>query len=145
MMVIRVVNRTKGTELGNSIRLADSILSRLRGFLFRGRPSNGEGLLLSPCQAVHMVGVTFPLDVVFIDEDGRVVALYVGLEPMRRTRLHGNASHALELPPGTIASTRTEVGDGLLWTPMEDVDGIIDLYSRKDGGGRKQDEARRQA
>lgn len=127
MTAIRVVNRTKGTELGRSIRLADSLLRRLRGFLFRGRPGAGEGILLSPCRAVHMIGVTFPLDVVFIDEGGRVVALYPGLRPMRRTRIHGMASHALELPAGTIEETRTEIGDGLLWSPIEETETVIQL------------------
>ncbi|NIY10105.1 MAG: DUF192 domain-containing protein [Gemmatimonadetes bacterium] len=106
--------------LGSRIRLADDLLSRLRGFMFRNGPAAGEGILLSPCQAVHMFGVSFPLDIVFIDEGGRVVSLYPGLEPRRWTPLHRTASHALELPAGMIDRTRTEVGDALFWTPAGD-------------------------
>lgn len=127
MTSIRVVNRTRGTELGRSIRLSDTLIGRLRGFLFRGRPAAGEGLLLSPCSGVHMVGVTFPLDVIFIDDAGRVVALYPGLPPMGRTRIHGMASHALELPSGSISRTRTEVGDRLLWSPVSAIDGVLEM------------------
>lgn len=127
MTPIRVVNRTRGTELGRRIQLADTLLRRLRGFLFRTGPADGEGLLLTPCQAVHMVGVPFALDVLFIDEGGRVVGLYPDLKPMRWTRVHRTASHALELPRGTIAKSHTEIGDALLWSPVAEELDVIEL------------------
>jgi uncharacterized protein len=118
MPTIRVLNRTRGTVLATQVRLADTLLSRFRGFLFRPPPPEGEGILLSPCRAVHMYGVNFALDVVFISEDGRVVASYRDLAPWRRSRVHGSALHALELPAGTIRSTDTAVGDQLFWEPV---------------------------
>lgn len=133
MTPIRVWNRTKGTVLGSRIRLADDLWARLRGFIFRGGPDAGEGLLLSPCQAVHMFGVRFPLDVVFIDENGRVVSVFAALAPMRWTPIQRSASHALELPEGTIAKTRTEVGDALFWTPTEA--DLVDQPAFEDNGG----------
>jgi uncharacterized protein len=118
MPMIRVLNRTRGTVLGTQVRLADTLPGRVRGFLFRPPPPEGEGILLSPCKAVHMYGVRFPLDVVFISEDGRVVATYRDLAPWRRSRVHGSALHALEIPAGTIRATDTAVGDLLFWEPV---------------------------
>jgi uncharacterized protein len=117
---IRVLNRTRGTVLGASVRLADSLPRRMRGFLFRPAPTEGEGILLSPCKAVHMFGVGFALDVVFISASGEVVATYRDLAPWRRSRLHGSALHALELPPGTIRASGTMVGDALSWTTVDE-------------------------
>lgn len=131
MTPIRVVNKTRGTELGRRIQLAETLFQRLRGFLFRTGPSDGEGLLLTPCQAVHMVGVPFSLDVLFIDEGGRVVGLYPDLKPMRWTHVHRTASHALELPRGTITRTRTELGDALLWSPIAEERDIIELAAHE--------------
>jgi uncharacterized protein len=119
MPMIRVLNRTQGTVLGTSVRLADSLPRRMRGFLFRPAPAAGEGILLSPCKAVHMFGVGFPLDVIFISEAGEVVATYRDLAPWRRSRLHGSALHALELPAGTIRATGTMVGDALSWATVD--------------------------
>jgi uncharacterized protein len=116
MTTIRVLNRTRGTVLGTQVRMADRLASRARGYLFRPPPAHGEGILLSPCQMVHMFGVRFPLDVVFISETGQVMATYPELRPWRRSRLHGSALHALELPPGTIRATGTAVGDDLSWS-----------------------------
>jgi uncharacterized protein len=118
MIVIRVINRTRGTVLGTRVRLADDLPGRVRGFLFRPAPLPAEGILLTPCRAVHMFGVTFPLDVVFISEDGHVVATYRDLAPWQRSKVHGSALHALELPAGTIRTTDTAVGDLLFWEPV---------------------------
>jgi uncharacterized protein len=115
---IGVINRTRGTVLGTCVSLANDLPSRSRGYLFRAPPAAGEGILLTPCRAVHMFGVRFPLDVLFISEDGRVVAAYPELKPWRRSRVHGSALYALELPAGTIRATDTAPGDVLSWEPV---------------------------
>jgi uncharacterized protein len=119
MPIMRVLNRTRGTVLGTRVRLADTLPARVRGYLFRPQPPMGDGILLTPCKAVHMFGVRFPLDVVFISEDGRVVATYRNLTPWRRSRVHGSALYALEVPAGTIQATDTAVGDVLFWASVD--------------------------
>jgi uncharacterized membrane protein (UPF0127 family) len=116
---IRVVNRTRGTVLGDRVRLADSLVRRMRGFLFRREPEPGEGILLTPCQAVHMIGMRYALDVVLIDEGGTVVATHPHLRPWRWTPIHRAALHALELPAGTISDTDTRTGDALSWASVD--------------------------
>ncbi len=86
--------------------------------LGRPAPVEGEGLLLAPCRGVHMFGMRYPLDVVFLDEDGVVVASFPALAPGKRTPLVNRAAFALELPAGTVAATGTAVGDPLYWTPV---------------------------
>jgi uncharacterized membrane protein (UPF0127 family) len=63
-----------------------------------------------------MYGMKFPLDVAFLDEHGRVIALYAPLSPGSRSRWHRQASHALELRAGTLAESATLMGDVLFWT-----------------------------
>ena len=88
---------------------------RMRGFLGRPEPSPGEGILLSPCNGVHMFGMRFALDVLFLSRDGEVVSAFPNLEPGQRTRLQKGAYHALELPAGTIDRSGTAVGDMIKW------------------------------
>lgn len=102
--------RSEGTVLGDRIELADGTWSRLKGLMGRAHLAEGEGLLISPCQAVHMYGVKFPVDVVFLDEAMEVVATYEGLEPGHRTAVHRRARYALQLPSGTLA--RQPLGAG---------------------------------
>lgn len=115
MRSVSIVNRTRESVLGTRVGLADRWWLRARGFLRRPEPGEGEGLLLNPCRAVHMVGMSFPLDIVFVDRHGRILALYPELAPGRRSGWHGAAKYAIELPAGTIEATRSEVGDLVSW------------------------------
>ena len=114
MRLVRAENVARGTLLGTRIGLADRWWLRLKGLLGRERLAPGEGLLLRPCRAVHMLGMRLTLDVAFLDPAGRVVALYPGLRPGGRTRWHGTARDALELPAGTLAATGTREGDTIV-------------------------------
>jgi uncharacterized membrane protein (UPF0127 family) len=60
-----------------------------------------------------MFFMRYPLDVLFVDKAGRVIFMYEGIKPWRVGRLVKGARTAIELPAGTIARTRTEVGDRL--------------------------------
>jgi uncharacterized membrane protein (UPF0127 family) len=115
MKLLRVVNSARNSELGSRVAVADTWLSRLRGMLGRPALSPGEGLFLTPCRSVHMYGMRFPLDVVFLDAAGIVVAAYRSLAPASRSGWHRNAVHALELPAGTLERTGTAVDDVLGW------------------------------
>ncbi len=115
--VRRATNR-RGPVLGDRIGVADGWWSRLKGLLGRQGLEAGEGLLLEPCRAVHLLGMRFPLDVAFLDRDGTVVAAYPSLPPGARTGWHRRAASALELPAGTLAASGTREGDQIVWTEV---------------------------
>jgi uncharacterized protein len=110
-----VENRSREEPLGDLIAVADSSWTRLRGLLGRPEPMRGEGLLIIPSRGVHMFGMRYPLDILLLDPEGRVVALYPELAPWKKTRIHRDAHVALELPAGSIERTGTRVGDVLEW------------------------------
>ena len=116
MELLRVVNTRLDRELGTRIGIANTWLTRLRGMLGRPAPRPGDGLLLTPCSSVHMYGMRYPLDVVFLDAGGAVVALYPSLQPGSRTSWHRDAAHALELPSGTLTRSEIVIGDVLVWS-----------------------------
>lgn len=111
MRTVRVTNATRGRTIAERAGLADNMWSRLRGLIGRSPLERDEGLVLRPCRAVHMYGMTYAIDVAFLDEDGTVVALYRELAPGARTHWHGSARSVVELPAGRLAETGTEVGD----------------------------------
>jgi len=123
MRLLRVVNTRRDLELGSRIGLANTWLGRLRGLTGRSAPGAGEGLLLTPCRSIHMYGIRYPLDVVFLDAAGAVVAMYPSLRPGARTRWHWDAMHALELPAGTLESSVTAVGDVVTWAAQPEFAG----------------------
>ena len=110
-----VRNLTRNQVLGDRIRVADSVWSRLKGLLGSPEPEAGEGLLIVPSRAVHMFGMRYPIDVLLLDATARVVGAYPRLQPGERTRVHRRARVAVELPAGSIDRTGTREGDELEW------------------------------
>jgi len=116
------------------VGLADGWWRRARGLLGRPEPGVGEGLLLEPCRAVHMLGMRYALDVVMIDRERRVIALYPALAPGGRTAWHRAARFTLELRTGSIEAAGIETGDTLAWSEIGAVAGErtppVDVESR---------------
>ena len=115
MSFVSVRNEDRDDDLGDLVRVADRWWPRLRGMIGHPEPDIGEGLMLMPCKGVHMHWMTYPLDVAFVDDGGRVVAVYHGLRPWRFSKTHKDAVCALEFQVGTLERTGTEVGDRLTW------------------------------
>ena len=108
---VRAVNTTRGTVLGESIRIADSPLTGIVGLLGERDLRPGDGLLIVPCQGVHTVGMLFPIDIVVLDDEWQVIDVRRDLRPFRITQMFWKAAAVLELPSRAIDSTRTRVGD----------------------------------
>ncbi len=111
---VKLVNRRCGTVLGSRFGVADRWWLRLRGLLGRPAPAEGEGLLITPCRALHMYGMGFALDVAFLNRAWAVLALYPGLAPWTRTGWHRAAIYALELPVGVLGRSGTVEGDTIV-------------------------------
>lgn len=111
----RVFNLTKETVLGQEVEVAETSWARIKGLLGR-KPkefTSGKGLWLVPSQGVHTLGLSFPIDVVYLDSEETIIHLYHGLGPFRVAALKWRARSVIELPAGTLLETRTSVGDVL--------------------------------
>lgn len=104
-------NVSKNRLLASKVEWAGTSESRRRGLLGRDGLSKNEGIYIVPTQWIHMFGMRFAIDVVFIDGDGRVLHMHHELKPNRLSRLVWQAEGALELPAGTLRETGTDVGD----------------------------------
>lgn len=117
--IVRAVNATRGTVLGEGIRVADTGLSRIVGLLGERKLSPGDGLLIVPSQGVHTWGMMFPIDIVVLDRDWNVLALRRRVRQFRITRIFWKAAAVLELPSGMLDSTNTAIGDALTFDRVE--------------------------
>ena len=73
------------------------------------------GLIIYPTQAVHTFAMKYPIDILFLDRNRKVVGLKIALRPYRFSPVYWKAEYAVELPAHTISATRTEVGDEIDW------------------------------
>ena len=65
------------------IVVAHKLRQRLFGLALRARPPDGWALLFPRCRSVHTFGMRFAIDVVFLDAQGRVLAIESGVRPGR--------------------------------------------------------------
>lgn len=110
----RVINLTKNTVVAQNARIADNLFSRMRGLLGRKSLNPQEGLILRPCNSIHTFFMRFPIDVLFLDKNNRVIKAISSLKPFRLTYIYLNARLAVELPAGILQSTSTREGDIIL-------------------------------
>jgi len=111
--VARIVNVSKGTTVAGQARKAESLWARLVGLMGRRRLEEGEGLLLSPCSSVQTFFMRFPIDVIFVDGEAKVVKVAPALGPFRVALGGRGARDALEVAAGIAARSDTAVGDRL--------------------------------
>lgn len=87
------------TVLGREVPVAGGLWARLLGLAHLDRERAGAGLLIPRCASVHTFGMRFALDLVFLDDDGRVSSVRRGVQPRRFAR-DRRAAAVLELPSG---------------------------------------------
>jgi hypothetical protein len=108
---LRAQNRTRNTTLATEGVIADNWWTRLRGLLGHAPLKPGEGLLLRGEKAIHSVGMSFAIDVLFLDRTGRIVHLIPTMPSLRFSPFVARAADVLELPAGMIAQTGTTLND----------------------------------
>ena len=63
------------------IETADTFFARFRGLMLRKRLPAGHGLLIAPCNSIHMCFMRFAIDAIFIDKDYRVLKIARNVRP----------------------------------------------------------------
>jgi uncharacterized membrane protein (UPF0127 family) len=58
----------------------------------------------------------FPIDVIMLDRENRVIAIVNSLKPNRMTAIYARAATVLELPAATAAAAKLSIGDSVLVT-----------------------------
>ena len=97
--------------------VADSLWARGKGLLGRASLDEDEGILLVPGNSIHMWGMKFAIDVIFLTKDDIVtdIAERIGPGQMHIAKAGAGKPHAaLEVAAGTVARVEVKVGDQLV-------------------------------
>lgn len=63
------------------ITYARTAFSRMRGLLGKHSLPHGHGMVILPCNAIHTLGMKFPIDARFFDKQGRLVKTVRNIAP----------------------------------------------------------------
>ncbi len=122
MKIKRVVNEKSGVVVCERCAIADSMWTRGRGLLGRKSLDESEGILLSPGNSIHMFGMKFSIDVLFLTREFVIADMVENIAPGKAyvAKSHGGKPHAaLEIAAGQIANCGAQIGDQLR---LEDVE-----------------------
>ena len=100
------------------VQVADTFLYRLRGLMLRSPASLplGTGLLIAPCNSIHMMFMRFAIDVVYLAKDYTVVKTVKNVRPwLGISACFKKGTWAvLELPSGSVDYYGIAVGSRFL-------------------------------
>jgi uncharacterized protein len=107
-MIIK--NKMKLTLLSKNSRNADNFLSRFKGLMGKKSFSEEDGLIINPCNSIHMFFMKFSLDIVFVNKNNRVVHLIENLKPWKLSKIVWSAAFVIELPIDSIKKAKQKLG-----------------------------------
>ncbi|WP_218143620.1 DUF192 domain-containing protein [Halopseudomonas yangmingensis] len=74
--------------------------ARAKGLLGRKSLAPEHGMFFRNCKSIHMFGMRFPIDAIFLDASGRVLKVVHELQPWRCAASY-RSSHVLEVAAGS--------------------------------------------
>jgi len=79
----RIVNKTKNIILASQAKIADSFFKRLIGLMFKKGLSKEEALVFFKAPSIHTFFMRFPIDILFLDREGKVLRIVKKVNPYR--------------------------------------------------------------
>jgi len=113
-------NASLGTVIADRVGVAATRASRAVGLLTRSSLDPGEALWIVPSRGVHTWGMRFTIDVLALDESGTVIDCVSNLRPWRMRLPKRGTAGVLELPAGTVAASRTDLGHRIVLEPRQE-------------------------
>jgi len=82
-----------------TVTVARGLLQRTRGLAWRKSIPAGDALQINGCRSIHTFGMRFPLDLLWLDQQGRTIRVDYDVQP-RRLRSCRQASAVVEVAAG---------------------------------------------
>ncbi len=115
-------NRTRECFLGLEVVASDIPYANLKNLIATLVLKSGEGLWLAPFRGIPDTDVRAPLDLVYLDDDCRVIEVVEAFPTFKITPSSPRAASVLALPTHSIYSSQTQPGDQLVLCVAEEME-----------------------
>ena len=115
MKAFKYINGTSNEVIAHKVFTGDNFFRRLFGLLFKRPLNNGEALLIKGCKSIHTMGMRYSIDVLFIDEGGKVLSIFKNMGPWRFTPYIAEAESVLESRFGSLNGKTIKEGDRIIF------------------------------
>ncbi len=111
---LQLVHVASGEILARTLEKPRTFVGRGIGLMFRRELPAGHGMLIDPCNGIHMLFMRFPIDALFLDRLDRVKRIYRRVPPWYGVVwLVWGAEKVVELPAGSLEPYDLPVGEQL--------------------------------
>jgi protein-S-isoprenylcysteine O-methyltransferase Ste14/uncharacterized membrane protein (UPF0127 family) len=108
-----LTNTTQHTSYSYEIYQASTFFGRLMGLAGSSDLDPSMVLWLIPCKQIHTYGMTYPIDVLYLNRSGKVIGALSNVQPNTIPQKANNTMSVLELAAGTIQEQGIKEGDQL--------------------------------
>lgn len=108
-----IENVTQQKKVSDDVKVAKNFFQRLKGLLGTKELRDNQGLWIPKCQGIHMFGMAFAIDALFLDKENRIIGMTKDLPPNKVGPTFLKAKSVLELPAGKIEREKICLGDQL--------------------------------
>ena len=115
---ISVTNLTRSSTVCSAGYMADTFLSRLVGLLGTSSLPADSCLFLNASLGVHTFGMKYPIDIVALDRERRILGIWEQVPPRKVRAVGLKTSSILELQAGVARQCGLLVGDRLRVKPV---------------------------
>jgi uncharacterized protein len=127
-MVMADLRKSDGTVVTSDVEMADTLLKQVVGLMFRKSIPPGYAMIFDLRReqyvSIHMMFVFFPIDIVYLDRDRRIVDVKRRLRPWTGMAVPGKpARYAIEMPAGAAEDHGLEEGETLDWRAADSIPG----------------------
>jgi uncharacterized protein len=99
---MQVTRKSDGLVISQQLRVAEKMLERMVGLMFRAEMNGFDALLIKECRSIHTFFMRYPIDVVFLNASFEVRKIIRNIKPWRMTWIYFSASQVLELRAGAL-------------------------------------------
>jgi uncharacterized protein len=128
-----VYNQGRETFLSLGVVIVDSALKQLKALMEDLSTRSDNGLWLMPFRGIPAARGLAPVDLVYLDEENRVILTVESFPNNEIDTLRIQPSSALVLAAHTILSTQTQVGDQLLICGAEEMERRFERFPNGSG------------
>ena len=109
----KIIIKKNSQVITDNAKRADNFFTRFKGLMFVKEIEDNYALHITPCNQIHMLNMRFPLDVVYLSENGRVVKLDENVQPGKICKTVRNAKSVIEMKAFAASAFGINQGDVL--------------------------------
>jgi hypothetical protein len=109
----KIINQRTSETILEDLQTAHTFMTRFRGLMGVESLDRNAGLWITPCNSVHCFFMRFPIDVIFLDKQHRVVHIQKNMQPRNISPIIRRAKSVIEVNADTLSKV-LQVGDQLV-------------------------------